>query len=498
MCQCRFVVTRASASLRLVPTAPFRVWMPGLLKHVRSPYTQAALTVLLVVGCAQPRSSATTYATWADPVASLPHDADHTAAVCARPGDDPVRSVFCAGTPPDITSLVDLETALQIDSASLGGVRGIAASAHSTSLSIRSVSAINPRLLALRIEIDPVELMTLAFTRGEQFSEVAVRDRGDHELRFYVVGFRQACNRARGGCRPGELLTPAIEWDWTEVTLYDETDVTDTVLDCATCHQPQGPGTPKLLRMQEVDDPWTHWLFRNSDGGAALLADYSAARGDEGLGGMTADQVQDAHPENLDELITYNSPPQPYPFDTAAIEAEVRASAAERGGNQPVDNSIPGQSATWQAAYARSLAGEVIPVPYHDVKVTDVSKLARMTRAYQDYRRGDLARDELPDIRDVFPDDPKLLAEMGMMTEPGLSGEGVLLQACSPCHNARLDQSLSRARFRADLEGMSRQEKDAAIGRLGLPESDPHVMPPALLRTLTDEARNRAIETLRR
>jgi len=74
----------------------------------------------------------------------------------------------------------------------------------------------------------------------------------------------------------------------------------------------------------------------------------------------------------------------------------------------------------------------------------------------------------------------------------------VLLQACSPCHNARLDQSLSRARFRADLEGMSRQEKDAAIGRLGLPESDPHVMPPALLRTLTDEARNRAIETLRR
>jgi hypothetical protein len=454
--------------------------------------------LLLVHGCGQPRSSTERYADWADPLASFPRGADHTADVCARPGDDPVRSVFCAGTRPDIASLVDLETALQIDGPSLGGLSGISVVAHSTSLSIRSVSAINPRLIALRVEVPPVELMTLAFTRGEQFCELAVRDRGDHELRFYVVGFRQACNDARDGCRPGDLLTPAIERDWTEVTLYDATDVTNTVLDCATCHQPQGPGTPKLLRMQELEDPWTHWLFRSSDGGAALLADYSAAKGDEGLAGMTAVQVQAAHPENLNELVTYNSPPQPYPFDSAAIEAEVRASAAERGGDQPVDNGIPGQSATWQTAYARSLAGEVIPVPYHDVKVTDANKLARMTRAYQDYRRGDLARDDLPDIRDVFPDDPHLQAEMGTMTEPGSSGEAVLLQACSPCHNGRLDQTLSRARFRADLDGMSRQEKDVAIARLRLPASDPHVMPPALLRSLTDEARNRAIDALRR
>lgn len=465
---------------------PWRTWAP------------AALTLLLLPGCGQPRSSRETYASWADPLASLPHGPDHTADVCKRAGDDPVRSLFCAGTPPDITSLVDLETALQVDSASLGGLSGIAIAAHSTSLSIRSVSAINPRLIALRVEVPPVELMTLAFTRGEQFCEVAVHDRGDHELRFYVVGFRQACNGVRDGCRPGDLLTPAIEQDWTEVTLYDENDVTNTVLDCATCHQPRGPGTPKLLRLQELDDPWTHWLLQSSDGGKALLADYTAARGDEGLAGMTAAQVQSAHPENVQELVLYNSPPQPYPFDSAAIEAEVRTSAAEHGGDQPADNSIPGESATWQAAYARALAGEVIPVPYHDVKVTDARKLARMTRAYQEYRRGDLARDELPDIRDVFPDDPHLLAEMGTMTEPGLSGEGVLLQACSPCHNGRLDQSLSRARFRADLEGIGRQEKDVAIGRLRLPQSDPHVMPPALLRTLTDEARNRAIDALRR
>jgi hypothetical protein len=250
--------------------------------------------------------------------------------------------------------------------------------------------------------------------------------------------------------------------------------------------------------MQELETPWTHWLFRDTDGGRALLADYSAAKGDEVLAGMTAEQIQSAHPENLDEIVLYDSPPQPYLFDSAAIEAEVRASAAERGGAQPMDNSIPGQSPTWRAAYERSLAGDGIPVPYHDVKVTDAIKLVRMTRAYQDYRRGELALEELPDIRDVLPDDPLRLAEMGMMTEPGLGGEGVLLQACSQCHNERLDQTLSRARFRANLEGVSRQEKDIAIARLRLPESDPHVMPPALLRTLTAEARTRAIEALRR
>jgi hypothetical protein len=60
----------------------------------------------------------------------------------------------------------------------------------------------------------------------------------------------------------------------------------------------------------------------------------------------------------------------------------------------------------------------------------------------------------------VFPDDPLLLAHMGAGTEPGLSGEAVLVQACSQCHNARLDQN-------------------------------PLAMPPSRLRVLTPEARAR-------
>jgi hypothetical protein len=451
------------------------------------------LAASVLAACAQRATEAEPYARWADPLALMPRGAAHTAVVCEGPGSDPVRDVFCAEEPAAITGLVDLQAALAIDRSVLNGVRGLSITGHSTALAMRSVSSINPRMIAVRLEAEPYEMLAFAFARGEQFCELAVRDRNDHELRFYLVGFRQACNEAERGCTPGDLLTPAVESDWTEVTLYDEQDLKNTVLDCGPCHQPDGPGSAKLLRMQELEDPWTHWFWKSSQGGRALLADYYAAKGDETLAGMPVTLLDNSHPGNLSMLAIFAGSQQPNMFDSGAIEEEVRASAAA----QPEDNSTPGQSAVWRAVYARAQRGEAIAVPYHDVKVTDPDKLARMTEAYQAYRRGELPRDELPDLRDVFPDDPQRLAEMGMTTEPGLAGEAVLLQACSQCHNPRLDQALSRARFRADLHGMSRAEKDAAIERLQLPEEDPRAMPPPLLRTLGDEARRRAIEALR-
>jgi len=105
-------------------------------------------------------------------------------------------------------------------------------------------------------------------------------------------------------------------------------------------------------------------------------------------------------------------------------------------------------------------------VPYHDVKVTDPDKLAAMTAAYVDYREGRLAREDLPDIRDIFPDDPMLRARMGLETEPGMSGERSAHEACAQCHNDRLDQTLSRARFNVDLSRLSDDEKARAVARV--------------------------------
>ncbi|HKU40148.1 MAG TPA: hypothetical protein VJR89_18440 [Polyangiales bacterium] len=448
-----------------------------------------ALGLLVLAACAAPEPTPPSAAArWADALAALPRGAEQLANVCGRAGDDAVRDVFCAEHPPEFASLGELQVALGVDPASVQGfsslstgkLTALAITGNSTGLATRSVSAINPRLIALRVDIRETSVLALAFARGEQMAELVVRDRVNKDLNFYVVGFRQACNAT--GCTPGDLFTPAIERDWTELSLYDEHDLQNTVLDCATCHQPAGPGTPKRLLMQEFNAPWTHWFWKHSDGGQALLADYFAAKSDEPYAGMSAAQIESVDPNTLTAVIILLNPSQTGSFDSTRIETEVGES---------------GDSVTWREAYERAKRGELIPLPYPDVKVSDPQKLAQLTAAYQAYRRGELAADELPDLRDVFPDDPVRLAQLGVSTEPGLDGRGVLLQACSQCHRAGLDPMLSRARFRADLVGMSRGEKDLAIARLRLPPDDPRAMPPARLRVLSDEARSRAIAVLR-
>lgn len=444
---------------------------------------------------------------WPDALEGMPRGAAHTAAVCARGAADTVLTALCSDDAPAIDSLADLQDALKLgstfitdlSSARTGALTALSVTAHSTGLSIRSVSAINPRLIAVRAELLANTLSALAFARGEQFVELLAKDPASNALSFYVVGFRQACNDAPGGCSAGDLLTPAIEQDWTELTLYDEQDLENTVLDCAPCHQPGGPGSQKLMRMQELNTPWTHWFFEQNDGGRALLSDYLAAHGDETYAGMTAEQIKGADPNALTTLVLVTNPAQlDYePFNSLPIEAEIRAHAEAVGSGQPQDNSIPGESKTWRAAYERQKSGIGITLPYHDVKITDASKLAAKTAAYQAFRQGELAAKDLPDLREILPDDLDRLARIGVTTDPALDGRGVLLQACAQCHNPLLDPALSRSRFRADLEGMSRQAKDAAIARLMLPRDNPLAMPPARLRVLSPEAISQAIEALR-
>jgi mono/diheme cytochrome c family protein len=453
---------------------------------------------------AQPDEPTGPYADWGDPFENLPKGDEQLSRVCDDGQEDLIHRVFCGDDRPEITSLHDLQVAVGLDPGMLGGFSGSALTAHSTSLSKRAISAINPRVIMFRMVVDllnagtgPIEFATLAFARGEQFAELAIMN-SEREYHFYVIHFEQECNARPEGCLPGELLTEAIEHNWRNVTLYDEKSIENTVLDCATCHQPGGPGTPRMLRMQEFDDPWTHWFFNSTIGGRALAADYTAAKGAESMAGLPREDIGGVSPGGLETFVGGRDHNQPNLFESEAIEREVIESAAVEGGNQPMDNTIPGTSPTWQIAYEASKRGEFIPSPYHNVKVTDPKKLKRMTAAYQAYQRGELAMEELPDLRDVFPDDHARLAAMGISTEPGLSGEEVLIQACSQCHNERLNQEQSRARFRADLVGISRAEKDAAIARLSLPTSSVHAMPPARLRILSKEARERAIEALRK
>lgn len=416
--------------------------------------------------------------------------------LCSRDRSDAVLDVFCRSEPPKITSLVELRQAFGVDEP--GTKQLFALTGHSTSLVARSVSSINPRVIFIRpeSETDGVELLFIAFARGEQFSEIAVRDRTAGELQFYLFTFDQECNER--GCKPGDLLTEHAEVGWRNVNVYAEEDLANTPSDCRVCHQPDGPHTPKLLRMQEFEPPWNHWFYSFVPGGKAIIRDYLAAKGDEGMGGLTADDIAlRSQPGVMSSTLFFANPgPQPNAYVSAVINSEITESTASLGGNQPDDNSVPGESETWDAIYERARNGEAISVPYHDVKVTDKAKLATMTAAYVDYREGRLPREELPDIREVFPDDEELLARMGFATEPGMTGQEVLMQACAQCHNGHLDQTLSRARFSVDLSKLSREQKDRAISRIMLPLDHGGVMPPARFRHLSEDAKRQLVELL--
>ena len=65
--------------------------------------------------------------------------------------------------------------------------------------------------------------------------------------------------------------------------------------------------------------------------------------------------------------------------------------------------------------YDTAVAGQFIATPYHDVKITDPTKLPTMTTAYTNFVPGSAA--DLPDIRDVFLDAG--LRDMGFAPKTG-------------------------------------------------------------------------------
>lgn len=430
-----------------------------------------------------------------DPLAGFPTGERQRQTLCARGARNPVTAVFCAEKPPEIRSLVDLQRALNLDfRADDGSGRTnpqFAITGHSTSLVTRYTSSINPRAILFR---QGFGFTAMGFVRGEQFAELVTRDRSG-ALAFYLVHFRQECNEREDGCGPGDLYTPEVEKNWTSISIYGAEDLRNNVMDCTQCHQSEGPGTRAILRMQELQPPWTHWFRATTPGGVALLQDYNAAKGGEGYAGIPGEMLSRSEPLSLQLLVTLQgfAGAQINEFRTAQIEVEVATSAL----GQPFLNRVPGKSPTWEALYAKNVAGQTIPVPYHDVKVTDPAKLARVSRAYQSYRAGTAKADQVPDLRDVFPDDRARLAEIGFAPKPGLDGPGLLRQVCSQCHNGKLDQTIPRALFDADLSEMSRAEKDLAIQRVLLPPDDLRVMPPQRFRTLSEAERSTLVEYLR-
>ncbi|HEY1098776.1 MAG TPA: hypothetical protein VGF99_07600, partial [Myxococcota bacterium] len=334
--------------------------------------------------------------------------------------------------------------------------------------------------------------VAVGYARGDQLVEIAVMPPGgevDGDIRFYLLRYEQACNGA--GCTLAELLTPTTESNWTQWSLYDDVDLKNTVFDCLQCHQPEGPGTRKHFRMQELNNPWTHWLASFNDGGRALYADYRAVHGGEQYGGIPGSIIGTSSPILVEALIRRSGSAEPFFFDSRIIEDEIVANNPA----QPEDNSVVGVSPSWTPLYERAVAGLTIPPPFHDVKITDAAKLSSMTQAYRAVVAG--TRNDLPDIRDVFSD--AAIEGMSVLPKPGLDAKGIFAHACAQCHNSKLDQEQSRANFNAfDVDDLTEQQRDVIADRLLLPADNRFRMPPAQFRDLRDDDVQTLLDFLQR
>lgn len=445
-----------------------------------------------------PQADASAYDTSANDAIPIPASdgAEARPALCSHARQDAVRDVFCAPTLPAIGSLQDLRDVLGIElqppsagvQAALSGAN-VALLGHSTALSGRRISPINPRLIFM----GPPALM--AFQRGVQQVELIAADGPNGSLNLYLFRFEQACNQESEGCLPGDLYTPRVERDWLAWTIEDDEDLKNTPDDCRQCHQ-RALERPSLL-MRELNNPWTHFFQQivntpNDTGpgvqGDDLMRDYITAKGSEPYGGFRLAGLVPIAPFLLESIVGE----QPLLFDAPGIENERWPYDTEAG--YP---SEPGPSPTWEAAYAAFKQGEQLALPYLEPRATDPDKLARLSDAYARYRAGELSAEELPDLADIFPDDPLVRARIGLQTEPGADAVEVLIQACGPCHNDVLDQSISRARFNINLWGLDAAELDVAIERIERSSEAPGVMPPPEARQLDAEARGRLLSYLR-
>ena len=433
-----------------------------------------------------PKGGGPTADTEKDPLVGLPVAAAQLKVLCARNNQDKVSKAFCGATPPVIKSLADLQTLFDLNPAS-GNAR-FALTAHSSSLVARETSAINPRAIFFPRSNNAKDAVAMGFVRGEPFVEIVSRDPttagNTANLRFFLFKFQPACETSAKGCNFGDLLTPAVESNHTGVyTLYQDEDIKNTVLDCKQCHQPGGVTSAKILRMQELQNPWGHFFGKGTgNSGNTIENDFRTAHGQtEAYAGIPGNQINNSDPIQMEQFVRGQGfGNQPNEFNSGRIFGEVNNTS----GAQPQVNMPIGKSKTWDALFQKSVLGQQIPPPYHDLKVTDAAKMSAAAAAYKSVTSGAKPASTLPDIRDVFLD--AALPDLSFRSAPGLTANGILVQMCGQCHNSRLDQTLSRAKFNVDkIATMTATEKATVLARINLPADAARKMPPPRFKDLT-------------
>ena len=451
--------------------------------------------------------------------------------ICDRPGNDRIRKVFCSqgGADPivdissinslrsfqeaigfEIPSFEEIEANIQaaanagaVDPAAEGAFRSglngtsFAFTVHSSSLVKSFTSPVNPRLVMFTSPVArpedtelealniPDDVIAIGFVRGEQFVEIAAKDEDTGEINFFLLSFTQACNSRLEtdgviqGCTDTELLTEAIESNWTSVNLYEDIDLNNTVADCLRCHVVKDEaGMPKTIyRMQELLPTWTHWFSPNPEG-QAMLNEFKAAYLVDGspaeryLAGVPT-QALSIDNSLRETPASFGNPAQLQNFVQQQTLSETQPNEF-RGDIITEERFESGTSSFWQDIYGNFARGASIQVPYQALNVCTSDKLEEEQINRQNFfTNGTPLPKDSKHIYDCFSEE----ASQGMARTfaPTTSPETLLISACSSCHNPQQDQALSRARFTIDpiqLDGSLREMalKDLERRQQGTPE----------------------------
>ncbi|MGH1347809.1 MAG: hypothetical protein ACRBN8_40015 [Nannocystales bacterium] len=427
----------------------------------------------------------------------LPWDPEQLARVCERGNQDPVALRLCSADPGQVTSLASLYSVLGLTISPAQ----VALLGNSMAVSARKVSAINPRVL-INFPFDDNTIGAVGYSRGEQMVELVGYDPVADQINLYALPFFQDCND--DVCSLADLYTETVESGWNAWTLYQDVDMENTAFDCLTCHEPNGPGSERLLLNRQPTSPWMHWFPTSfsfeADGPTqstlALMPLFEAMHGSEShYGGIPIEELvppatSAAGIVGEQLLINYwfnllggvapglNQSGQQHPFDTLAIEADIAAGSTE----------------TWDAYYAQVLAGERLPIPYHHHDITDPGRRDAVIESYTGVLAG-APPESLLDPSDVLSEEAE--AALSFRPRADASAEEILHHICQRCHNDSLDQTLSRANFNAQHpEDLTTLQKQAAIARLMMDDHAPGKMPPHRAATLDDEARQTLVDFL--
>lgn len=408
---------------------------------------------------------------------------------------------LCGSPRPEITGLLDLHRAVGLGEEQ--PQRQAVANAYSTSLAARQTSSLNPRVIVFDLGSSGDPPRAAGFARGEPVVELVGVDPSGG-LSFYIVRFELPCGAA---CGPEDLLGPSIESGWTRWSLYQDVDLVNSPIDCLVCHQPDGPSTPKMGRMQELRAPWLHYFPASGMGlteSVKLLQPRFRAlhAGEVMFGGVRVDELTEAVASSdqpriggantFETFVDSLGETADHPGgDSTVLELQAFASGTVEA------ELAAGSRATWMGYRRQVLRGERIPIPHFAVDPSDDGRRARAEAWYRaavtEGRRG-LA---VEDPREVFT--PETEIELSRAPSPDEDGPTLIRHFCARCHNDRLDQTLSRARFDATaLETLDDAARATAAARVQLPDDAPGLMPPPRFATLPAWARRRIVDALAR